>query len=315
LLNEKMKRIALLFPGQGSQYVGMGASLFAGMASAAQLIKLAERQSSLPLKELCLYGPLEELTKTVNLQPAITLVSLAAWQALREAGVMPYVTAGHSLGEYAALAACGCLSVDKVLELVSVRGRIMHEQALANPGAMAAVMGLSSNTVKELCERAEGIVQPANYNTPQQTVITGDKQGIASASQLIKEHKGKVLPLKVSGPWHSQLMQGAAGKMASILSHVEFARPVCLQAPNASGQLSRDPIIIKNELIKQITASVHWVRTIENMLAQGVEVFIEAGPKNTLSGMVKKIIPEGKAEIYNVEDTDSLRAALKALGL
>jgi [acyl-carrier-protein] S-malonyltransferase len=310
-----MKRIALLFPGQGSQYVGMGESLFAAVSGADRLLQLAERQSGLPLRRLCLQGPLEELTETVNLQPALTLVNLTVWQALQKAGVTPYVTAGHSLGEYAALAACGCLSAEKVLELVSLRGRFMHEQALANPGTMAAVMGLSAREVKILCAQADGVVQPANYNTPQQTVITGSREGVAAAGQLIKEHKGKVVPLKVSGPWHSPLMQGAAEKMTAVIDGLEFAPPVCRHAPNASGRLSGDPVFIKDELKKQITSSVHWLQTIENMLEEDVEIFIEAGPKNILSGMVKKIVPESRAEIYNVEDVETLQAALRGLRL
>ncbi|MDR1397933.1 MAG: ACP S-malonyltransferase [Desulfarculales bacterium] len=308
-----MKRVALLFPGQGSQYVGMGESLLAAGAEGKALLQLAERQSGLPLHRLCRQGPLEELTETVNLQPALTLVSLAAWQALQKAGVIPYATAGHSLGEYAALAACGCLSVEKVLELVSLRGRIMHEQALANPGTMAAVMGLSAGEVKALCAQVEEVVQPANYNTPQQTVITGTWEGVAAAGRLIKERKGKIVPLKVSGPWHSPLMRGAEEKMAAVIDKLEFAPPHCLQAPNAGGRLSADPLFIKEELKKQITSPVHWLQTIENMLNEGVEIFIEAGPKNILSGMVKKIVPEGRAEIYNVEDTDTLQVAMRGL--
>ena len=293
--------------------MGMGKSFFDISEKARALLKVAQEKSGLELERLCLEGPMDELTETINLQPAITLINLVCWQALSGAGLKPYAVAGHSLGEYAALTACGCLSAEKALELVSLRGRIMHEQALANPGTMAAVVGLSSNDVKELCEQAGGMVQPANYNTQQQTVITGSVDAVAAAGELIKARKGKVIPLKVSGPWHSPLMQKAAEEMARVLTQVEFSVPYCLQIPNASGQPSKDPVIIKDELIRQITASVHWVQSIERLLEAQVNVFIEVGPKNVLSGMVRKIVPAGAAEVYNVEDVNTLQETLKSL--
>ena len=308
-----MAQIAVVFPGQGSQYVGMGQAFCAASQAARQVMAQAEAVSGLPIGRLCREGPLDELTQTVNLQPAVVAVDLCAWLALKEAGVTPVAVAGHSLGEYPALVAAGALSPEKCLELVSLRGRLMDREANANPGAMAAIMGLSPDEVAHLCAEAGGVVQPANYNTPQQTVITGAAADVARASALAKERGGKAIPLKVSGAWHSPLMAQAGTEMKAALAGVEFAPLAIAHAPNTSGEPTRDAAQAKAQLLDQLTSPVRWVQTIAALAAMGVDTFVEAGPKNVLKGLIQKSAPTS-ARVFNVEDPASLAKTLAELG-
>jgi [acyl-carrier-protein] S-malonyltransferase len=258
---------------------------------------------------------LEELTLTVNLQPALTLINLLCLQSL--AGLKPQAAAGHSLGELSALAASGVLPARRVLYLAARRGAIMHQEALKNPGGMAAVMGLEASEVDRICaqaaENGKLAVQAANYNTPQQTVITGSEEGVAKAVALVKQNKGKAIPLKVSGPWHSSLMKGAAAQMAEVYAGEEFAPASCLYYPNSTGSALQDPAAIKGEIMRQITEPVRWVKTIENMLATGINVFVEVGPKNVLSAMIKKIVSSDDVQVYNVETWEDAERLKKFL--
>lgn len=303
-------KIAIVFPGQGSQFVGMGKGFFDVSAEARDVFALAEKNSGLPLSRLCFEGPMDELTQTVNLQPAITAVNMVCWQALKDAGVQAAMMAGHSLGEYSALAASGTLSLEKCFELVAMRGRLMDREAQVNPGAMAAIMGAGPDDVAALCDEAGGLVQPANFNTPQQTVITGAKDAVAAASALAKEKGLKAIPLKVSGAWHSPLMQKAADEMAKALQNVSWSDPDCPVAPNTTGRPTGQSTELATQLAAQITAPVRWVQTIEAMLADGVDTFIEVGPKNVLAGLIKKTAPKGAADIFNIQDPESLDKAL-----
>lgn len=288
----------------------MGKAFCDASPRARDIFTLAEKASGLPLERLCFEGPMEELTLTVNLQPAITAVNMICWQALRAAGVEAAMMAGHSLGEYSALAASGALPPDKCFELVALRGRLMDREAQANPGAMAAIMGAGPDDVAALCAEAGGVVQPANYNTPQQTVITGAKDAVAAASALAKEKGLKAIPLKVSGAWHSPLMQKAADEMAQALADVQWNVPMCPVAPNTTGQPTAQESELAAQLAAQITAPVRWVQTIEAMLAAGIDTFIEVGPKNVLAGLIKKTAPSGAATIYNIQDPESLDKVL-----
>lgn len=307
-----MQKVAVVFPGQGSQYIGMGQALFEASQEAREVFSLAEQASGLPLQRLCFEGPMDELTQTVNLQPAMVAVDLAVWRMLSDAGVRPVAVAGHSVGEYAALVAAGVLTLADGLKLVSLRGKLMDRDAAANPGAMAAVMGKTPDEVAEICSRAGGVVQPANYNANAQTVITGKSDDVAAAGKIAKEAGAKVIPLKVSGAWHSPLMQKAGEDMRAALTQVSFAAPTCLHLPNTTGRPTRDAAEIKSELMNQLTSSVRWVQSVEAMLGLGVEAFIEAGPKNVLAGLIKKTASDVK--IYNVEDPESLEKALAELG-
>jgi len=290
----------------------MGQAWIQAGPAGQDIFALAEKASGLPLITLCQQGPLEELTRTVNLQPAVIAVDLCCWQGLVSAGVKPHAVAGHSVGEYAALAAAGVLSPAQCLELITLRGRLMDRDAIANPGAMAAIMGAGPEEVAALCQEVEGEVQPANYNTPAQTVITGERQAVAAAGALAKERGFKAIPLKVSGAWHSPLIAAAGRDMAEALAPLEFAAPACLHVPNTTGEPTADAAVIKNQLMKQLTAPVRWVQTIQALLDQGVEVFIEAGPKNVLAGLIKKTAPAGTT-VLNVQepgDLDQVAAVL-----
>lgn len=308
-----MSNIAVVFPGQGSQYVGMGKAFCEADSDCRQIFSLAEKASGLDLGRLCFEGPLDELTLTVNLQPAVVAVDLCAWLALTKAGIKPAAVAGHSLGEYPALVAAGAISPEKCLELVSLRGRLMDREANANPGAMSAIMGLAPEAVAQLCADAGGVVQPANYNTGSQTVITGAAAAVAQAGALAKERGGKAIPLKVSGAWHSPLMEAAGRDMAPALAGVEFAPLARAIAPNVSGQPTQDAATAKAEILAQLTSPVRWVQGVEALIAMGVEVFIEAGPKNVLAGLIKKIAPES-VRVFNVEDPAGVAKVLAELG-
>jgi [acyl-carrier-protein] S-malonyltransferase len=300
-----MAKVAVVFPGQGSQYLGMGQAWMEASTQGRELFELAEQASGLPLIKLCQEGPMEELTLTVNLQPAIIAVDLCCWQGLAAAGVKPHAVAGHSVGEYAALAAAEALTPAQCLELITLRGRLMDRDAHAHPGAMTAIMGAGPEDVAALCEAVEGEVQPANYNTPSQTVITGETEAVAAAAALAKEKGLKAIPLKVSGAWHSPLIAEAGKDMAAALEPLSFAAPTCLHVPNTTGEPTDDPTVIKNELMKQLTAPVRWVQTIQALLGQGVDVFIEAGPKTVLAGLIKKTAPSS-VTVLNVQEPADL---------
>ncbi|CAO0824207.1 Malonyl CoA-acyl carrier protein transacylase [Desulfarculales bacterium] len=307
-----MSCIAVVFPGQGSQYVGMGKAFCDASPTAKAVFKAAESLSTLAIQRLCFEGPLDELTQTINLQPAVVAVDLACWLVLKEAGITPMAVAGHSLGEYPSLVACGAISVEECLKLVSLRGRLMEREALSHPGAMSAVMGLSPDQVMALTQEAGGVVRPANFNTPQQTVITGSVEAVAAANALAKTKGAKAIPLKVSGAWHSPFMEAAGVDMRSALEDVVFQPLACVHVPNTTGQPTREASVVRQEIMRQLTSPVRWVQTVEALIVMGVDTFIEAGPKNVLAGFIKKTAPEGVA-VYNVEDPAGLANVLAVL--
>ena len=307
-----MAKIALVFPGQGSQYVGMGQAFCEASADAQSILDLAETKSGLPLKQLCFEGPMEDLTQTINLQPALVALDLICLSAIKDRGLEPFAVAGHSLGEYPALAACGALSYEDCLDLVILRGKLMDRDAAQNPGAMSAIMGLSPDEVAALTAGIGGVVQPANYNTPVQTVITGAKDAVQAAGALAKERGAKAIPLKVSGAWHSPFMAAAQKEMQEAISGVEFSQPVCLHAPNTTGRPGDDPAELKAELIKQLTSPVRWVQTIEALLNEGVNTFIECGPNKVLSGLIKKTAPNS-VTVLNFDTPEGLDQVMQSL--
>ena len=311
------QKIAFLFPGQGSQSLGMGKDIIDPFPDARRIFEQVDEVCEKPISRLCFEGPMEELTLTANLQPAITAVNLACLTALNKSGVRATVSAGHSLGEYAALASAGCLSEYDALRLVDKRGELMHREALANPGSMAAVLGMDVEAVGRIVAQAGevGVLAVANHNTAEQIVITGEKEPLSQAVDLVKEKGGKAIPLKVSGAWHCSLMQNAVDDFRRFMEDISFSTPDTSVLFNATAESETDPEKIKNLMAKQLISPVRWYDIIRNMTAEGVNVFVEVGPKKVLTGLLKKILPRDTgAKIFNVEGMKSLESFLGAVG-
>ena len=306
--------VAFVFSGQGSQTPGMGKELAGAFSTAARVLQMADEVLGFPLSRLCFEGPAEELTRTENAQPAIVAVSLAALAAFREiCKVAPTLTAGHSLGEYSALAAAGALAETEAVRLVRLRGLFMAEAASAAPGTMAAVIGLPAEEVERLCTEDGGVVVAANFNTPEQTVISGEPEAVARVGTAAKELGAKrVVPLAVSGAFHSPLMAPAAEKMRAVLQDAAVGTPSTPVVPNVTGEPTTDPEEIKKLLAAQITSPVQWVKSVNRMWECGVRTFVEFGPGQVLSSMVKRIQPSAVA--LSVSDAKSLEEAASALG-
>jgi [acyl-carrier-protein] S-malonyltransferase len=303
---------AFIFPGQGAQAVGMGRDLFENFAAAKVVFQLADEVTGFSLTKLCFEGPEAELLQTINTQPAILTVSLACLKAIEEASggklPVPAFVAGHSLGEYTALAVSGAIDYGPAIYLTRQRGRLMYEAGLQNKGGMAAVLGLDEAVLQEVCRETDTII--ANYNCPGQFVISGAESNIARASELAKaKGAARVRALQVSGAFHSPLMKPAADGLSEIITKTEFKSPNIPVIANVTAQPVATMEQIKTELVTQLCTGVQWQRSVEYMVNQGVKTFIEIGPGKVLTGLNKRI----NADIININinDVTSIKEFLK----
>lgn len=305
-----MKKIAFIFPGQGSQYVGMGKDFYETFPCAKEMIDLAEKVSGIPMKEL-LFEENENINITKYTQIAMLADELAIWSVLREKGLESVVNAGLSLGEYAALVASGVMTPEDAFRVVAKRGEYMQE-AVPTGGAMTAVLGADTAVIEKICEETEGIVSIANYNCPGQIVITGEQQAVDAAAAALKEAGAKrCTALNVSGPFHSAMLLPAGEKLAAELEYVEIHEIAVPYITNVTADYVTDPSQVKELLKKQISSSVRWQQSVERMIADGVEAFIEIGPKKSLCGFMKRI--DKTVPAYHVDKVTDLDSVLSEL--
>ena len=309
-------KIAFLFPGQGSQSVGMGRNLAERFPAAAETFAEADDACGFPLSRLCFEGPDEELKLTENTQPGILTVSVAALRVLTAHGVQPALAGGHSLGEWAAHVAAGTLNFADAVRAVKARGRAMQEAVPAGQGAMAAVLALDAARVAEACAEAVAetglVVAAANLNSPGQTVISGARAAVERAAALAKAAGARrAVMLPVSAPFHCALMEPAQEEVARVLAALDLAEPRFPVAANVTGELLTTAEAARDALIRQVTGTVRWVDCVHAMVGAGATVFIEVGPGKVLGGLLRQIDPAQKA--LHVEDEASLEATLAAL--
>ncbi len=302
-------KVAYVFPGQGSQQVGMGHDLYDNFDSARAVFDQADEALGFPLSQLCFKGPEDELRQTINAQPAIVTVSFAclkATQNITESGVIPPPTfiAGHSLGEYTALAAANVLDFAATVYLAQERGRLMHEASLKHPGGMAAVIGLDETTLAKICDETDTKI--ANINCPGQLVISGAKENLSKATELAKARGAyRAIPLQVSGAFHTSLMQSAVNGMSEAIASLSFQDPATPIIANITAQPMTTAEVVKTELLAQLCNCIQWQKSIEYMINNGVGTFIEIGPGRVLSGLIKRI--NRNVKTINIGNAEAIR--------
>lgn len=304
-----MGKKAFVFPGQASQYAGMGKDLFDKFAASKHIFEEADNTLGFSISDICFNGPEERLKMTEITQPAILTVSVAAFAALQQEGASEFdYCAGHSLGEYSALVAAGCISFSDAVLAVHKRGKFMQEAVPLGKGAMAAVIGIDTPKIVEICagvSKSSGVVSPANFNSPEQTVIAGSREAVEEASRLLEEAGAKkVVQLLVSAPFHTSLMMPAQEKLAVELEKIEFRDFINPLVTNVDAKLIKTGSEARDSLIRQVSSPVRWVESVEKLIQNGVDTFIEAGPGKVLTGLIKRI--DKSISLINIEDSISL---------
>ncbi|HTV57882.1 MAG TPA: ACP S-malonyltransferase [Verrucomicrobiae bacterium] len=306
-----MDKTAFLFPGQASQYAGMGRDLAEHFPESRQVFEEADAALGFPLSKLCFEGPEDALKLTENTQPAILTVSVAAFRAIEKRGVLPDFVAGHSLGEYSALVAAGSLEFSAAVKLVRARGQYMQEAVPAGEGAMAAILGMSPADVAEVCRKAAGgdVVSPANLNSPEQVVISGAAAGVKRAIEIASQSGAKrAVMLPVSAPFHCALMAPAQERLEPDLRAAAFGPLRFPLVTNVDASEVKSGEEARNALVRQVTAPVRWLDSMREMLDEGVNVFVEVGPGKVLCGLLRQI--DRSVRCLNVEDSASLQGTL-----